>query len=104
MCLSGSYLVADSGGRDRTGGISVSLCSADGHVVGGGVSELIAASPVQVHYQFTQNICHVESDTKPNALFKILFPPCVNNVIFFQFCESFSACCQILISMFVEFA
>lgn len=48
LCLSGSYLVADTGGRNRTGGISVSLCSADGHVIGGGVSELIAASPVQV--------------------------------------------------------
>uniref|UniRef100_A0A5B7BZJ9 AT-hook motif nuclear-localized protein n=1 Tax=Davidia involucrata TaxID=16924 RepID=A0A5B7BZJ9_DAVIN len=50
LCLSGSYLVAESGGpRNRTGGLSVSLCSPDGHVIGGGVGGmLIAASPVQV--------------------------------------------------------
>ncbi|XP_057510089.1 AT-hook motif nuclear-localized protein 5-like [Actinidia eriantha] len=50
LCLSGSYLVAESGGpRNRTGGISVSLCSPDGHVIGGGVGGvLIAGSPVQV--------------------------------------------------------
>ncbi|CAL5437425.1 unnamed protein product [Camellia sinensis] len=50
LCLSGSYLVSESGGpRNRTGGLSVSLCSADGHVIGGGVGGmLIAASPVQV--------------------------------------------------------
>jgi len=51
VCLSGSYLVADSGGsRNRTGGLSVSLASPDGRVVGGGVGGvLIAASPVQVN-------------------------------------------------------
>ncbi|KAI4326963.1 hypothetical protein L6164_019473 [Bauhinia variegata] len=49
LCLSGSYLVAEDGGpRDRTGGVSVSLSSPDGHVIGGGVAVLIAASPVQV--------------------------------------------------------
>lgn len=49
LCLSGSYLVDEDGGpRDRTGGISVSLSSSDGHVIGGAVSMLIAASPVQV--------------------------------------------------------
>lgn len=49
LCLSGSYLVAEDGGpHDRTGGISVSLSSTDGHVIGGGVARLIAASPVQV--------------------------------------------------------
>ncbi|XP_004298749.1 PREDICTED: uncharacterized protein LOC101291722 [Fragaria vesca subsp. vesca] len=49
LCLSGSYLVAEDGGpRDRTGGISVSLSSSDGHVIGGAVAMLIAASPVQV--------------------------------------------------------
>ncbi|KAA8522396.1 hypothetical protein F0562_013243 [Nyssa sinensis] len=50
LCLSGSYLVAESGGpRNRTGGLSVSLCSPDGHVIGGGVGGmLIAGSPVQV--------------------------------------------------------
>ncbi|GFZ01409.1 AT hook motif DNA-binding family protein [Actinidia rufa] len=50
LCLSGSYLVAESGGpRIRTGGLSVSLCSPDGHVIGGGVGGmLMAGSPVQV--------------------------------------------------------
>ncbi|QHO11007.1 AT-hook motif nuclear-localized protein [Arachis hypogaea] len=49
LCLSGSYLVADDGGaRSRTGGISVSLSSPEGHVIGGGVAVLIAATPVQV--------------------------------------------------------
>ncbi|KOM57301.1 hypothetical protein LR48_Vigan11g033400 [Vigna angularis] len=50
LCLSGSYLVADGGGsRNRTGGLSVSLASPDGRVLGGGVGGvLIAASPVQV--------------------------------------------------------
>ena len=44
-------MVADDGGpRDRTGGISVSLSSSDGHVIGGAVAMLIAASPVQVVY------------------------------------------------------
>ena len=44
-------MVADGGGgsRNRTGGLSVSLASPDGRVIGGGVGGvLIAASPVQV--------------------------------------------------------
>ncbi|KAK4365390.1 hypothetical protein RND71_016748 [Anisodus tanguticus] len=50
LCLSGSYLVAESGGpHNRTGGISISVCSPDGHVIGGAIGgRLIAASPVQV--------------------------------------------------------
>ncbi|WCJ22810.1 AT-hook motif nuclear-localized protein 11 [Euphorbia peplus] len=50
LCLSGSYLVSsNAGSRNRTGGLSVSLASPDGRVVGGGVGGmLIAASPVQV--------------------------------------------------------
>ncbi|XVF73218.1 hypothetical protein PTKIN_Ptkin12aG0183800 [Pterospermum kingtungense] len=50
LCLSGSYLLtSDSGSRNRTGGLSVSLASPDGRVIGGGVGGmLIAASPVQV--------------------------------------------------------
>lgn len=50
LCLSGSYLVSESGGpRDRTGGISISVSSPDGHVLGGAVGgRLIATSPVQV--------------------------------------------------------
>lgn len=40
----------DSGGtRSRTGGMSVSLASPDGRVLGGGLAGLlVAASPVQV--------------------------------------------------------
>ncbi|KAK7251302.1 hypothetical protein RIF29_34365 [Crotalaria pallida] len=49
LCLSGSYLVAEDGGPpNRTGGISVSLSSPDGHIIGGGVAVLIASSTVQV--------------------------------------------------------
>lgn len=49
LCLSGSYLVAEDGGpRNRTGGISASLSTPDGHVIGGAIAMLIAASPVQV--------------------------------------------------------
>ncbi|XP_068645753.1 AT-hook motif nuclear-localized protein 9-like [Aristolochia californica] len=48
LCLSGSYLLTDNGGS-RTGGLSISLSSPDGRVIGGGVGGmLIAASPVQV--------------------------------------------------------
>nr|DAD47402.1 TPA_asm: hypothetical protein HUJ06_017339 [Nelumbo nucifera] len=50
LCLSGSYMLTDNGGsRSRTGGLSVSLSSPDGRVIGGGVGGmLIAATPVQV--------------------------------------------------------
>ncbi|XP_065858269.1 AT-hook motif nuclear-localized protein 5 [Euphorbia lathyris] len=49
LCLSGSYLVAEEGGpRNRTGGVSASLASPDGHVVGGALGMLTAAGPVQV--------------------------------------------------------
>jgi len=44
---------SESGGtRSRSGGMSVSLASPDGRVVGGGVAGLlVAASPVQVCFQ-----------------------------------------------------
>ncbi|KAK4422616.1 AT-hook motif nuclear-localized protein 5 [Sesamum alatum] len=50
LCLSGSYLVAENGGpRNRTGGISISVCSPDGHMIGGAIGgKLIAANLVQV--------------------------------------------------------
>ncbi|KAG5231340.1 AT-hook motif nuclear-localized protein [Salix suchowensis] len=50
LCLSGSYLLTNEGGsRNRSGGLSVSLASPDGRVIGGGIGGvLIAASPVQV--------------------------------------------------------
>ncbi|CAN0907624.1 AT-hook motif nuclear-localized protein 5 [Linum grandiflorum] len=49
LCLSGSYLVAEDGGpRDRTGGISASLSTPDGQVIGGAIGMLTAATLVQV--------------------------------------------------------
>ncbi|GLJ55355.1 hypothetical protein SUGI_1187790 [Cryptomeria japonica] len=50
LSLSGSFLLTENGGaRSRTGGLSVSLASPDGRVIGGGVAGmLMAASPVQV--------------------------------------------------------
>ncbi|KOM44709.1 hypothetical protein LR48_Vigan06g001500 [Vigna angularis] len=64
LCLSGSYLVAEEGGpRSRTGGMSVSLSSPDGHIIGGGVASLIAASPVQ---QLEGILNGVEAVFKPN--------------------------------------
>ncbi|KAF3448556.1 hypothetical protein FNV43_RR09269 [Rhamnella rubrinervis] len=66
LCLSGSYLVAEDGGpRNRTGGVSVSLSSPDGHVVGGGVAMLIAASPVQI---VVCSFVYGSSKTKPRLL------------------------------------
>ncbi|KAF9685735.1 hypothetical protein SADUNF_Sadunf03G0085000 [Salix dunnii] len=50
LSLSGSFMPSETGGtRSRSGGMSVSLASPDGRVVGGGVAGLlVAASPVQV--------------------------------------------------------
>ncbi|XVE76981.1 hypothetical protein DITRI_Ditri13aG0024800 [Diplodiscus trichospermus] len=50
LSLSGSFMPTETQGtRSRSGGMSVSLASPDGRVVGGGVAGLlIAASPVQV--------------------------------------------------------
>lgn len=50
LCLSGSYLLDEAGGpRNRTGGISISICSPDGHIIGGAIGgRLIAANPVTI--------------------------------------------------------
>ncbi|EPS57717.1 hypothetical protein M569_17101, partial [Genlisea aurea] len=51
LTLTGSYTVSDSGGgmKSRTGGLSVSLASPDGRVIGGGVAGMLtAASPIQI--------------------------------------------------------
>ncbi|PON92886.1 PPC domain containing protein [Trema orientale] len=50
LSLSGSFMPNETAGtRSRSGGMSVSLASPDGRVVGGGVAGLlVAASPVQV--------------------------------------------------------
>ncbi|XP_057449973.1 AT-hook motif nuclear-localized protein 5-like isoform X2 [Lotus japonicus] len=56
LCLSGSYLVAEDGGpHNRTGGMSVSLSSPEGHVIGGAVARLIAASSVQKYITIKLN-------------------------------------------------
>ncbi|KAL1828383.1 hypothetical protein DCAR_0207588 [Daucus carota subsp. sativus] len=49
LCLSGSYLVSDEGGpTNRTGGLSISVCTPDGLVIGGAIGgRLVAASLVQ---------------------------------------------------------
>jgi hypothetical protein len=38
----------EGGSKSRTGGLSVSLSGPEGHVIGGGIGMLIAASLVQV--------------------------------------------------------
>lgn len=50
LSLSGSFMPTETGGtRSRSGGMSVSLASPDGRVVGGSVAGLlVAATPVQV--------------------------------------------------------
>ncbi|KAM3378712.1 AT-hook motif nuclear-localized protein 9-like [Capsicum galapagoense] len=56
LCLSGSFLVNDSGGS--RGSLSVSLASPDGRVIGGGVGGvLIAASPIQQSEPFSGLHC-----------------------------------------------
>ncbi|KAH7687050.1 AF0104/ALDC/Ptd012-like protein [Dioscorea alata] len=53
LSLSGSFMPTDDGGtRSRHGGISVSLASPDGRVVGGSLAGLlVAAGPVQAFYE-----------------------------------------------------
>ncbi|MCD7464606.1 hypothetical protein HAX54_053082 [Datura stramonium] len=50
LSLTGSFMPSETGGmRNRSGGMSVSLASPDGRVVGGGVAGLlVAAGPVQI--------------------------------------------------------
>ncbi|RAL44449.1 hypothetical protein DM860_011726 [Cuscuta australis] len=50
LSLTGSFMPSETGGiRNRSGGMSVSLASPDGRVVGGGVAGmLVAAAPVQI--------------------------------------------------------
>ncbi|KAF2307558.1 hypothetical protein GH714_029721 [Hevea brasiliensis] len=51
ISLSGSFTVTETGGlRSRTGGLSVSLASPDGRVIGCRIAGLLlAASPIQLH-------------------------------------------------------
>lgn len=70
LSLTGSFMPSETGGmRNRSGGMSVSLASPDGRVVGGGVAGLlVAASPVQIVVgSFLAGNQH-EQKTKKNKL------------------------------------
>lgn len=76
LSLSGSFMPTENGGtRSRSGGMSVSLASPDGRVVGGGVAGLlVAASPVQIvvgsflpSYQMEQKNKKPRVDAAPAA-------------------------------------
>ncbi|XP_077235293.1 AT-hook motif nuclear-localized protein 1-like [Tasmannia lanceolata] len=70
LSLSGSFMPTESGGtRSRAGGLSVSLASPDGRVVGGGVAgQLVAATPVQVVVgSFIPNIPQEQKPRKPQT-------------------------------------
>ncbi|WMV40157.1 hypothetical protein MTR67_033542 [Solanum verrucosum] len=70
LSLTGSFMPSETGGmRNRSGGMSVSLASPDGRVVGGGVAGLlVAAGPVQIVVgSFLAGNQH-EQKTKKNKL------------------------------------
>lgn len=70
LSLAGSFIPSESGGiRNRSGGMSVSLSSPDGRVVGGSVAGLlVAASPVQIivgsFFTGVQQVQHEQKTTK----------------------------------------
>lgn len=57
------------GPKSRTGGLSVSLSGPEGHVLGGGIGMLIAASLVQVFESLFSN--GLKTETKRKTLFVI---------------------------------
>ncbi|KAK3038504.1 hypothetical protein RJ639_029802 [Escallonia herrerae] len=70
LSLTGSFMPTESGGiRNRSGGMSVSLASPDGRVVGGGVAGLlVAASPVQIVVgSFLMGNQHEQKTKKPKV-------------------------------------
>ncbi|CAN4075968.1 unnamed protein product [Withania somnifera] len=70
LSLTGSFMPSETGGmRNRSGGMSVSLASPDGRVVGGGLAGLlVAAGPVQIVVgSFLAGNQH-EQKTKKNKL------------------------------------
>lgn len=86
LSLSGSFMPTESNGaRSRSGGMSVSLASPDGRVVGGGVAGLlVAASPVQIvvgtflpSYQMEQKPKKARVDAAAAAPVLIHTPPAV---------------------------
>lgn len=66
LCMSGSFLlVGNDSFRNRSGGLSISLASSDGRVIGGGVGGmLIAATPVQL---VVGSFIWATSKTKPKT-------------------------------------
>ncbi|RRT69690.1 hypothetical protein B296_00028865 [Ensete ventricosum] len=70
LSLSGSFMPTENGGtKSRSGGMSVSLASPDGRVVGGGVAGLlVAASPVQVVVGSFLPSYHLEQKIKKTKL------------------------------------
>ncbi|CAL9079091.1 unnamed protein product [Musa textilis] len=70
LSLSGSFMPTENGGtKSRSGGMSVSLASPDGRVVGGGVAGLlVAASPVQVVVGSFLPSYHMEQKIKKTKL------------------------------------
>ncbi|KAM3379773.1 AT-hook motif nuclear-localized protein 1 [Capsicum galapagoense] len=71
LSLTGSFMPSETGGmRNRSGGMSVSLASPDGRVVGGGVAGLlVAAGPVQIVVgSFLAGNQHEQMKTKKNKL------------------------------------
>ncbi|KAK7294939.1 hypothetical protein RJT34_17838 [Clitoria ternatea] len=81
LSLSGSFMPTDNQGtRSRSGGMSVSLSSPDGRVVGGGVAGLlVAASPVQV--VVGSFLPSNQQDQKPKKPKSDYAPPIVNPAI-----------------------
>ncbi|KAK9698680.1 hypothetical protein RND81_08G123100 [Saponaria officinalis] len=78
LSLMGSFMPSESGGiRNRSGGLSVSLASADGRVVGGGVAGmLVASSPVQIVVgSFLAGNQHEEKPKKQKSDYIISGPP-----------------------------
>ncbi|GJY52729.1 AT-hook motif nuclear-localized protein 1-like protein [Tanacetum coccineum] len=68
LSLAGLFTPSESGGiRNRSGGMSVSLASPDGRVVGGGVAGLlVAAGPVQIVVgSFLTGNQHEQTPKKP---------------------------------------
>ncbi|XP_073156591.1 AT-hook motif nuclear-localized protein 1-like [Henckelia pumila] len=69
LTLTGSYTIAENGKlKSQTGGLSVSLASPDGRVIGGGVAgSLMAANPIQVVVgSFVPNVMKMRK-TKHNS-------------------------------------
>ncbi|CAI9094041.1 OLC1v1029686C2 [Oldenlandia corymbosa var. corymbosa] len=86
LCLSGSYLLAESGGpRNRTGGLSISVCSTDGQVFGGAIGgKLVASTPAQVCLLFMLSCYQIFCFKFACLLFNVLcFSWCCQNYFVF---------------------